>query len=116
MGKNVTRFLPPTFPFRLLTSDFPPAQPRRVTVFPSQARHSDPNKLYGRLFRQSHNNLRRVLGEKSPCRPVVTYLSFDREQRKKTRLSWVESLIGTFTLRAHFKNGWPHKSEDNANQ
>ena len=47
----------------------------------------------------------RVLGEKSPCRPVVTYLSFDREQRKKTRLSWVESLIGTFTVRVDFKNG-----------
>jgi hypothetical protein len=58
----------------------------------------------------------RILGEKSPYRPVVTYLSFDREQRKKTRLSWVESLIGTFTLRADFKNGPPHKSEDNANQ
>jgi hypothetical protein len=58
----------------------------------------------------------RVLGEKSPCRPVTTYLSFDREQRKKTRLSCVESLIGEFTLRADFKNGSPHKSEDNANQ
>ena len=51
----------------------------------------------------------RVLGERSPYRPFVTYLSFDREQRKKTRLSWVESLIGTFTRRADFKNGSPHK-------
>ena len=58
----------------------------------------------------------RVLGEKSPYRPVVTYLSFDREQRKKTRLSWVESLIGTFALRGDFKNGSPHKSKNNANQ
>jgi hypothetical protein len=58
----------------------------------------------------------RVLGEKSPYRPVVTYLSFDRKQGKKTRLSWVESLIGTFTLRPDFKNGSPHKTEVNANQ
>ena len=58
----------------------------------------------------------RILGEKSPYRPVVTYLSFDREQRKKTRLSCVESLMGTFAVRADFKNGSPPKSEDNANQ
>jgi hypothetical protein len=48
--------------------------------------------------------------------PGYDYLSFDREQRKKTRLSCVESLMGTFTLRADFKNGPPHQSGDNANQ
>jgi hypothetical protein len=58
----------------------------------------------------------RALDKKSLYGQVATRLSFDREQRKKTRLSCVESLIGTFTLRADFKNGSPHKSEDNANQ
>jgi len=58
----------------------------------------------------------RILGEKSPYRPAVTCLSFDGEQRKKTRLSWVESLIGMFTLPADCKNGTLQKSESNANQ
>ena len=60
--------------------------------------------------------LRGVLDGWTSYHPIIARLSFDREQRKKTRLSCVESLMGTFTLRADFKNGSPHKSEDNANQ
>jgi len=60
--------------------------------------------------------LRGVLDGWTPYHPIIARLSSDREQRKKTRLSCVESLMGTFTLRADFKNGSPHKSEDNANQ
>ena len=47
----------------------------------------------------------RVLGEKSPYRPVVACRSSDKEQRKKTRLSWVESLIDAFTPWADVRNG-----------
>ena len=46
------------------------------------------------------HTMRRFLDGWIPHYPIIARLSFDREQRKKTRLSWVESLIDTFTLRA----------------
>jgi len=47
---------------------------------------------------------------------VTTRVCFDSKQRKKTRLSCVESLNDTFILRAGFKGSPLHKSEDNGNQ
>jgi hypothetical protein len=46
----------------------------------------------------------------------ISCLSSDKEQRKNTRLSWVESLMGMFTLPADFKNDTLQISDSNANQ
>ncbi len=62
------------------------------------------------------HTMRRFLDGWIPHYPIIARLSSDREQRKNTRLSWVESLIDTFTLRADVQNGSAHKSEDNVNQ